>query len=99
MEARHVEQVRDEPGDAVDLPSAGREPLEQRVAARALRELGRRALQRLHLEAQRRERRPQLVRGDGDELVANAHRVLRVAVHESVIDRLGGAASELLGEP
>ena len=51
----------------------------------------------LQLKLQRGERRAQLVRGDRQELVADADRVLRRLVQPRVLDRERHAAAEVLG--
>ena len=76
--ARDVEQLSHEHSDAPGLPL---EPLELRLErAREIleRSVGG-ALQDLELQQERGDRRPQLVRGDRQELVALAHLVLRLA--------------------
>jgi len=46
----------------------------------------------------RRERRAQVMRGRGEEVVAHAQRVLDFFVQARVVDRQGGAARQLLGQ-
>ena len=92
---RVVEQVGDQPRRTLDVAQDRRGLLgdeRERVGGDHLRQF---ALQALHLKLERVERRFQLVRSDGQEVVAQAHRVGRLAVQPSVFDGAGDAHRQL----
>src|SRR6266540_291443 len=94
-DARDVEQARDEPREPVDAPAdeirLARDLIE-RAAARG-------GAEAVRVEDERGERRLELVRGDGEELVARGHRLLRAAVQARGVDRCGEEPGEVLPEP
>ena len=75
VEPRQVEEVRREPGQARNLLAH----LPDELVARALVEIG--IVEQLQESAEREERRPQLVRGVGDELAAGPVEVREAQPH------------------
>ena len=97
LDALHIEQVLDEP-----LHAFGRSPHQDEgppLAARCAVPFGRRRLveEECAGHENRAQRIPQIVRDDGEHLVARARRLAGLVVQSRILDRQRGSSRELLG--